>query len=245
MKHSLFAGKEPNLQKIVVASAILHLMFISLAVVPFKSREREFRSYHVRLTGPLMEPGVRGEKKTIPAAEKGPVPSKKIRRKLPPKEVVKAPPPGAVKPPPKADMTLESTDRVSREIRRLRAISSLARKKGDEGRREIEVVKKAAPGKGTKGAGMPGQGAHMGSSSYYAQITEKIWKQWMYPGAESTGLETVVSIRIDREGRIVSREVEKSSGNNLFDRSALKALLKASPLPPPPVELEVGVRFYL
>jgi outer membrane biosynthesis protein TonB len=30
----------------------------------------------------------------------------------------------------------------------------------------------------------------------------------------------------------------------LFDSSALKAISKASPLPPPHEEMEIGVRFY-
>jgi TonB family protein len=55
----------------------------------------------------------------------------------------------------------------------------------------------------------------------------------------------VISIKIDSQGKVVSQEIEKSSGNILFDRSAEKAISKASPLPPPPVEMEIGVRFYL
>ena len=44
---------------------------------------------------------------------------------------------------------------------------------------------------------------------------------------------------------VLSQDIEKSSGNLLFDRSATKAISKASPLSPPPVEMEIGVRFYL
>jgi len=38
--------------------------------------------------------------------------------------------------------------------------------------------------------------------------------------------------------------IEKPSGNVLFDRSALRAIAKASPVTPPPYEMEIGVRFY-
>jgi TonB family protein len=55
----------------------------------------------------------------------------------------------------------------------------------------------------------------------------------------------IISIKIDKEGYIVAQEIEKSSGNKLFDRSATKALSRSSPLPPPPVAMEIGVRFYL
>jgi TonB family protein len=38
--------------------------------------------------------------------------------------------------------------------------------------------------------------------------------------------------------------VIKSSGNRLFDISTVKAVKKASPLPPPAVENEIEVRFH-
>ena len=52
------------------------------------------------------------------------------------------------------------------------------------------------------------------------------------------------AIKILKDGTTIVQNIEKSSGNSLFDRSALKALAKASPLPPPPYEMEIGVRFY-
>jgi len=57
-------------------------------------------------------------------------------------------------------------------------------------------------------------------------------------------IEAIVSVRILKDGTALVQKVEKSSGNALFDRSALKALAKASPLAPPPYEMEIGVRFY-
>ncbi len=80
---------------------------------------------------------------------------------------------------------------------------------------------------------------------YYSAITKEIWSQWVYPpsiGKED--LEAVIAIKILKDGTTIVQKVEKSSGNSLFDRSALKALAKASPLPPPPYEMEIGVRFY-
>jgi TonB family protein len=57
-------------------------------------------------------------------------------------------------------------------------------------------------------------------------------------------IEAIVSVKILKDGTARVQRIEKSSGNALFDRSALKALAKASPLPPPPYEMEIGVRFY-
>jgi len=80
---------------------------------------------------------------------------------------------------------------------------------------------------------------------YYAKIMKEIWQQWRWN--QSLGrkdLEAVVSIKILKDGTAVMQRIEKSSGNSQFDRSALRALTLASPLTPPPYEIELGVRFY-
>jgi colicin import membrane protein len=79
---------------------------------------------------------------------------------------------------------------------------------------------------------------------YYQKITREIWQQWVYPDTSRKDIEAIVSVRILKDGTVLVQNVEKSSGNALFDRAALKALAKASPLAPPPYEMEIGVRFY-
>lgn len=230
MTHSLNIGKEPSLQKIVIASAVLHLFFIALVVIPIKTKERDFRGYHVKLVGPIQTPGT-GQASLI---------KKKIKRKIPQKKVAKRSP--------KADMSLERADKVAKEIERIRAISTLSKRKREKGKaKEIEVIKKGVyEGEGiSRGSGIPGKGTNMDSDSYYALLTRKIWGQWVYPDFESAGLEMIISIKIDKDGKIISQEIERSSGNMLFDRSAMKAISKASPLPAPLIPIEIGVRFYL
>ena len=53
-----------------------------------------------------------------------------------------------------------------------------------------------------------------------------------------------MSVKILRDGTAIVQKVERSSGNALFDRSARRAVERASPLSPPPYEMEIGVRFY-
>ena len=87
---------------------------------------------------------------------------------------------------------------------------------------------------------------------YYNTIWEKIKKEWTLPGGlpkGKTGLETVIVIVIEREGRIQKSWFEKRSGNALYDQSAMRAIKKADPLPPIPKEFsdntfEIGIRFY-
>lgn len=88
------------------------------------------------------------------------------------------------------------------------------------------------------------QGQRGGPADYYSMITKEIWQQWVYPDTGKKDIEAIISVKILRDGTAIVQKVEKSSGNALFDRSAIRALAKASPLPPPPQEMEIGVRFY-
>ena len=51
-------------------------------------------------------------------------------------------------------------------------------------------------------------------------------------------------MKIAKDGTLSVQGVEKKSGNTLFDRSALRAIAKASPVAPPPYEMEIGMRFF-
>lgn len=58
--------------------------------------------------------------------------------------------------------------------------------------------------------------------------------------------ETVVAFTLDRAGRLLSLDIERSSGNRLLDRLALRTLRAAAPLPAPPAELpDNALRFSL
>ncbi len=76
------------------------------------------------------------------------------------------------------------------------------------------------------------------------KISEEIRQQWNWPAFGQKNLEAIIAIRIMKDGTISIQKIEKSSGNSFFDKSAIKALTKASPLSPPPYEMEMGVRFY-
>jgi len=80
---------------------------------------------------------------------------------------------------------------------------------------------------------------------YSSRIMDGIQPYWnLPPGIGKKGLEAIVSIKILKDGTVIVLGIEKKSGNTLFDRSALQALAKASPLPRPPDEMEIGVKFH-
>lgn len=86
--------------------------------------------------------------------------------------------------------------------------------------------------------------------AYYDHIWSQIRSSWVLPdGVKTTeNLLTVVAIKVGAEGAIEAYWIEKRSGNEYFDQSTIRAIRKASPLPPIPEELgaeplEIGVNF--
>jgi len=86
---------------------------------------------------------------------------------------------------------------------------------------------------------------------YYNLLWQRIRSVWVLP-VEALGgkkdLETIIAIRIAKDGQIEDMQFEKKSGNPYLDESALRAIKKANPLPPLPPGMEedkfdVGVRF--
>lgn len=85
--------------------------------------------------------------------------------------------------------------------------------------------------------------------AYYGVIRDKVQDNWIYPdGLKDDKISVIVSIKIARTGKLLDVSVEKSSGDKAFDASLLKAVKKAAPFPPLPVDmegsfLETGLRF--
>ncbi len=251
MKHALNIGIEPNFQKIIITSAVLHLFFIALATVPFKTKEREYKSYYVNIVTPAE---VRKPKASLKSKKAGKAESESIKVKTPIKRRTKPKP----RPTSKADMTLEPDKKVAQEIDRLRAISSLAKlkKKKEKGKSgKLDSIRKkiqASPSKDSsstdiplKAAGIPGIVTSSNKESYNALIFERIQREWIHPNFNRTDLVAIVSFHINKSGVISDQKIIQSSGNTVFDSTVLKAVKKASPLPPPAVEDDAEIRFHL
>jgi TonB family protein len=73
-----------------------------------------------------------------------------------------------------------------------------------------------------------------GKYSYYIDaILTKIGSNWVNPFANSgLKLTTTIYFVIHKDGRITSTKIEKSSGNELYDRSAERAVIITQTLPP-------------
>lgn len=227
MKEFHDINKEPAISKIILLSTAIHLLFISLVLIPIKVREKENTHYYVTLIEPLM---MQTDRERQPAG-------------IGIEET-------AAQPFPKTSIgdtieSIESIEKVSKEIQRMRAIKELSKKRKTDNLKTNQIKREKVLSKTSRTVDATITEKGIGKNSYYTLIIDKIRQQWIYPDVETSELEVIISIKVDKEGNILSQEIERSSGNTLFDRSAIKAISKATPLPPPHKEMEIGVRFYL
>ena len=68
---------------------------------------------------------------------------------------------------------------------------------------------------------------------YMAHVAAKVENNWLRPPGSPGGLKCTVNVKLIPGGDVVSARVVQGSGDPLFDDSAEKAVLKASPLPVP------------
>ena len=87
---------------------------------------------------------------------------------------------------------------------------------------------------------------------YYALVRQTMYEAWSQPSslAGRSGLTAEVTIRVQRDGRILSREMTRSSGNPVMDDSVMKAVQAVTqlrPLPPqfPGASHEITIEFEL
>jgi TolA protein len=81
-----------------------------------------------------------------------------------------------------------------------------------------------------------------GGPDYGSMIGSMIHEKFRIPESMDKDLLAIINIRIARNGNVTILGFEKKSGNPLYDRAAIKAITDASPLPPPPSEMERAIR---
>lgn len=244
--------REPSLKETAVLSLILHALvfFTALLLIKKTSLVTLPSPYMVRLVSPAKVTAkktkatvstVRTEKKVKTKTE---AKVRTVRKSRPARVAKKKAVPVKKAPPSSEGVTLEERIAAIRAKKRIRTVVAL--------RKTVLSVKKeqkpkdVQPPAGDEAAtseGTPGGGESL-MAGYYSLVQERVWSEWVFPEFRTgKGLEAVVNIKIYRNGRVKIQGIKKSSGNTLFDRSVLRAIAKASPLPPPPYELEIAVRF--
>ena len=211
-------------------------------------------------------PAPKPDEKAIPK----PVATDKVKPlpKPDPREVVTPEPRKEVAPEPKDRVTEQ---RVADRIAQLRAkvgadktaaapgagSEEALRDKIEKMGRRIGPPEQGSAGQG--GAGQDGIGPKGGGSnvlqevllrSYYNRLWDQVNSHWTIPPPlQGKAYSVVVSIVIDRQGRLLKSWIEERSPSDAFDQSALRALERAQPLPAMPDtvagdSLEIGFRFH-
>ena len=120
--------------------------------------------------------------------------------------------------------------------------------------RAIEDIRR----KVNTGVNPPGSSSQMDNAEsnarmnvYYNLIWSRIKGKWTLPQVilPRENIEAIVQAKILKNGTVIDLSFEKRSGNRYFDESAMKAMKKASPLPPLPDSvrensIDVGIRFH-
>ncbi|HYA32114.1 MAG TPA: TonB family protein [Thermodesulfovibrionales bacterium] len=216
-----------------VLSVVFHLTFFLAAFLVVKQSSRFMMPspYVVNLVGPDLRTEGRGDAQEVAQAPSEPQSRPVATEKKAAKNVEH----------PKAVSKAEET-RVSERIAALKAKRDVER---------IAMLRNVISLKGSGPSGRPGpspkttaKGGSPAAEDYNSKITNDIQKHWALPDVSNKNIEAIIVIKILKDGSLLVSRIEKSSGSGLFDRSALRAIYKASPVTPPPYEMEIEVRFH-
>ncbi len=259
-------SQNPRIAGMVLLSFGLHLAAISaMFLLPNLASSRIYSSpvYSVRLVSAPPSPGPVVEETAKPAVKD--LPLEPPPAVAPPK-VKERQKPISLKPIPKESAEQKIAGAIERIRQRKETESvdtAIERLRSEKDSRQldsaIERIRKRVT-IGSSGAVETGESGTGGASTgvmsikfkiYYNLLWQRIRSVWVLPEEALGGkknLETIIAIRIARDGQIEDIQFEKKSGNPYLDESALRAIKKANPLPPLPSDIEgdkfdVGVRF--
>ncbi len=250
-------GSFVELGDMIIPSALMHLVILGLMIClpTFSFKKTSHPSFHMvsLVSAPSDAPSkVRKKSITKEVGKTKPV-SKKIEHKRFKKTVKKVAITPAKKKAPSKKISAQKV--VGKAIKRTREAESSRKISDAVSRIRGEVSRQ--PHTGT--SPIPAQGGVIASERtdlrfkiYYTIIWGKIKEGWILPEGfvrNREDLEAVISFRILRDGKIKDVKFENPSGNAYFDKSVLRAVEKANPLPPLPggyreKYLDIGVRFH-
>jgi len=93
------------------------------------------------------------------------------------------------------------------------------------------------------GASVQAWGDLGAGDSYLGLVQSKIGRRWQPSAASTQGravLEAIVAFRISASGEIQEATIFQASGLSVYDREALRAVVEANPLPPPPARFRAA-----
>ena len=231
-----YRGENGNISKMIILSLIIHVVVIStvLVAVPTTSRHLTFgQAYSVQLVGPEV---------MLPAKDTSALGDILQSNKAASSIIVK-----------REVSSLSSTPVKKEEAGKLtieKALSAL-RQKESSTPQAAPAAKPSATASTPARGNVPGGQSSSRLSEYTGFIKSRIKSNWTLPQTlrPKNNVETIIEVRILRNGAVERINFEKRSGNRYVDDSAMKAVQKSMPFPPFPDGMmdnyiEIGVRFH-
>ena len=173
------------------------------------------------------------KKKSVKIASKKKLPPKKAPLKTEVKKPQTQKPEQAKKPLPQSSAPKEPEEqRLSTEDREQQIVAALEkiRQRVRADRRQTAETSRSTSASGGGGGdtlrGLP-------FILYTQEVKQRVKQSWIVAEYKS-GLTAVVRFGILANGEVVGMELAERSGDSVFDESAIRAVRKANPLPPPP-----------
>jgi TonB family protein len=224
-----------NIYNMVFLSAIIHFVLITtvLISVPSSSRHLTFGPvYSVQLVGP-----------DIVSARNSSLMQDILQPSEPASSTVLKKEVSGLSP---APTKKEETSKLNVE----KAVSAIKQKDLNQQHEASSTSSKTDTFASVKGK-IPQIELNSQKNEYIAIVSSRIKGNWKLPSTlmPKDNIETIIDVKISRNGVLEYIAFEKSSGNRYFDDSALKAVKKSSPFPPFPSfiidsYIEIGVRFH-
>ena len=174
--------------------------------------------------------------KTLPPKLEAPEP---VRRPPPEKEKPEAPKEADKKPEPPQDPVKAALDSARASAR---PVPGEVKVKPNAVAQALAAARKHSGGAG----GGENEGGGGISDVYAAQIVMAVQPNWHWPAQAQGSLSVELYLKLDAVGRVLDVRVEKTSGNSIFDSSAVSAVRVTQVLPPPPSPAyrEIILRFF-
>lgn len=229
----------PSLQRLTILSFVFHITFFAAVFFALKQSSRFVMPSPYVVN--LVESDVKSEATNgAEVVSKSPAPE--IAKPVPKKEETVSPSPKEVNKLSKREER-EVQDRIAalEAKKKLKSRAELRRKMDNI----IPLKRGAIGGKTDSPNAAKGKRGSSVAGDYESRVRQRIWDKWGVPREmKEKKLEAIISIRIRSDGSVEIIGIEQKSGSSVFDRSALAAIRDASPLPAPPYEMEMGIRFY-
>lgn len=120
-----------------------------------------------------------------------------------------------------------------------------ALRKDVEARRSEQQAERQS-GRQATGTTGPGNGRHGADKEllrWFQDVRGRVNSHWSVFGENRTAERfAVIGVRLSDDGRLIDATVDETSGDPLFDRSAMRAVFQASPFPPVPPEIRERIR---